>query len=47
MAVAVWAGQAPPGGLTVEQTTERNDALSDALHKGGAETKRQRKTAAA
>ena len=34
MAVAVWAWQAPPlGGLSIEEISERKDAVSNALHK--------------
>ncbi len=35
------------GGLTIEQTTERKDAVSNALHKRAAETVRHRKAAPA
>ena len=33
------------GGLSIEQTVEKKDATSNALHKQAAETKRARKTA--
>ena len=36
VAVAVWAGL---GGLLINQTVKRQDAVSDALHKRAAETK--------
>jgi hypothetical protein len=33
------------GGLSIDQTVKRRDAVSDVLHKRAAETKRARKTA--
>ncbi len=41
MAVAVWAWQAPPGSLTIEETSERKDAVSNALHKPAADSEQR------
>ncbi len=46
MAVAVW-GKPRLGGLTIEETSERKDAVSNAQHKRAAETVRHRRAAPA
>ena len=46
MAVAVWAREASPGGLTVSETEERRDAVVRAGAKRSHETRRRREATA-